>query len=356
MEKFKIPNDLWLKFGCYLTGYNYTLLSESSEASKKYIKKITSALIIIVSIWSMVGYMFASRYAGAGDFTSIFAALISGIIIIQIERQIILGGKVKTSTIIFRLLLGIIVAIIGALILDQVFFKNDIAHEKENLLNKRIGERVSDVQDNAQNNISLNSHKIDSLRNKIDTNTKIAALAGYKIQTGSSTIISEQINSNTQNNTTEINAPIKTTTSTSSFQTHPKLEENKDLRVQIANFEILNKVENDSLFSRIERAKILARNEPPGFLDELNIIVNLATKSGIALFAYLIFLSFFIFIELFIVLAKLNDGDNDYHRLIQYQELIREERLKILEQRRTASIGEDQKIDNSDLFINNRPK
>jgi hypothetical protein len=350
MEKFKMPNNLWLKFGCFLTGYNYQLLSESSEASKKYIKKITSALIIIVSIWSMVGYMFASRYAGANDFISLIGALMAGTIIIQIERQIILGGKVKTRTIIFRLLLGLIVAIIGALILDQVFFKNDIAKKKEDLLVKRIEDRVSDVQNNAQKNINGNLHKIDSLRTKIDENNKVAAAAGYKIQTGESQITQQQNSQVLGGN------PITTTTSTRSFQSHPKLEENKDLRNQVAIYESYNKIESDSLFSRIERAKIVARNEPPGFLDELTIIVELATQSGIALFAYVIFLLFFIFIELFIVLAKLNDGDNDYHRLIQYQEKIREERLKVLEQRRTASIGEDIRIDNSDSFINQRPK
>ena len=110
------------------------------------------------------------------------------------------------------------------------------------------------------------------------------------------------------------------------------------------------------MFSRKQKAKIEALNEPPGFLDELTIIVNLATQSGIALFAYIMFLLFFVFIELFIVLAKVSDGDNDYDRLVQYQELIREERLKVLEQKRSASIGEDQKIDTSSTFINQGPK
>jgi hypothetical protein len=348
MEKFKIPNDSWLKFGCFLTGYNYQLLSESSESSKKYIKKITSALIIIVSIWSMVGYMFASRYAGANEFVSLLGAIMAGVIIVQIERQIILGDKVHARTIIFRLLLGLIVAIIGALILDQVFFKNDIAKKKEDLLNKRIVERVSDVQKQAEDNIKLNLTKIDSLREKIDENILIASKSGYRIQTG-------DIVQKTENKGPD-GAINPQTVRTKLYDKHPKLEENNALRNQISIYESYNSIENDSLFSRIERAKQSARNEPPGFLDELTIIVELATQSGIAFFAYIIFLLFFIFIELFIVLAKLNDGDNDYHRLLQYQEKIREERLKVLEQRRTASIGENSKIDSSDSIISNRPK
>jgi hypothetical protein len=350
MEKFRFGKDGWLKFGCFLTGYNYKILSESSEASKQYIKKLTSALIIIISIWSMVGYMFASRYAGANNYYSLLGAVMSGIIIVQIERQIILGGKIRFRTILFRLLLGLIVAIIGALILDQVFFKNDIAKKKEDLLIKRIQDRVQDVKNNASDIIAINMRYIDSLRTKIESNNEIAAKAGFRIQTGNITT--------TTKTSGEVigGSPEIKTTQQKSYQSHPKLEENNALRSQIKIYDSYITTERDSLFSRIERAKSLARNEPPGFLDELTIIVELATQSGIALFAYLIFLLFFIFIELFIVLAKMNDGDNDYHRLVHYQERIREERLKVLEKKRTASLGEDDKIDSSELLINNSPK
>ncbi len=60
MEKFKMPSDLWLKFGCFLSGHNYKILSECSEASKRDQKKITSALVIIALIRSIIGFIFSS--------------------------------------------------------------------------------------------------------------------------------------------------------------------------------------------------------------------------------------------------------------------------------------------------------
>ena len=36
--------DLWLKTGCFLTGYNYIIIKNSSEASAKSVKKYLSAL------------------------------------------------------------------------------------------------------------------------------------------------------------------------------------------------------------------------------------------------------------------------------------------------------------------------
>jgi hypothetical protein len=135
MEKLKLPKDLWLKFGCFLAGHNYQLLSECSETSKKYVRKLTSALLIVCTIWSFVGFLFATRYAETGLAGGLLGSFFSCLTIIQIERQIILGSsKYKYLTIAVRLLLGLIVAIIGALILDQVFFKNDIARKKEDLI------------------------------------------------------------------------------------------------------------------------------------------------------------------------------------------------------------------------------
>lgn len=343
-----MPKNLWLKFGCFLSGYNYTILNECSEASKKYIKKITSALVIIVSIWSMVGYMFASRYAGADKMGSLIGAAFAGLIIIQIERQIVLGRNTTKWTLLFRFLLGLIVAVIGALIIDQVFFKNDIAQKKEDLITARIAKRVEDVQSSAQYTISSNLKKIDSLRIKIDSNNRIAEKSGFKIPT-SNQVTQQQLNNSN-------GTPTIITTSTKTFISHPKLEENNELRKQISVYESYIISERDSLTSRIERAKSKARNEPPGFLDELTIIIDLATQSRIASIAYLVFLSFFILIELFIVLAKLSDGNNDYNRFLEYQERIREDRLRILEQKRNASIGEDDRIDNSSDLMNKRPK
>lgn len=349
MEKLIIPKDLWLRFGCFLSGHNYSLLSECSETSKKYVRKLTSALLIICIIWSFVGYLFATRYAETSFLGGIIGSLFAGIMIIQIERQIILGStKYKYLTIGVRLILGLIVAIIGALILDQVFFKNDIAKKKEDLIENRIFERTQAVREKSNKSLAQFDSTISLLNNQIARNNLIISKAGFKIQTGSQTVTTK----------TDINAPISKiqTTSSNSFGSHPLLQENENLRRQISYNNSEKVKELNALQQRIDEAKIRARNEPPGFLDELNIVYELASSSGISAFAYLIFLGFFIFIELFIVIAKVSDGENDYYKIIAYQEKIREERLMILEKKRAASLGSDQNIDTSNSLVNNMPK
>jgi hypothetical protein len=352
MEKLKLHKDLWLKFGCFLAGHNYELLSECSETSKKYVRKLTSALLIICTIWSFVGYLFATRYADTGQVGGILGSFFSCIIIIQIERQIILGSsKYKYLTIGVRLFLGLIVAIIGALILDQVFFKNDIARKKEDFIENRIIERTQIVNNKAKLTIAQIDSSNSVINNQIAKNNEIISKSGFKIKLGTTTT-KVKIDQNLINNTP---ANVQTTTNTT-FGSHPLLVENLSLRQQIEFNDNLKRKELNDLQGRIDKEKNRVRNEPPGFLDELNIIYDLATSSFISKVAYFIFLFFFIFIELFIVIAKFSDGENDYYKIIAFQEKIREERLIALETKRAAALGSDRNIEASNTLISNLPK
>ncbi len=154
---------------------------------------------------------------------------------------------------------------------------------------------------------------------------------------------------------TKIDTAGNRTTSTSSGA-NPLLIDNQNIREQILEKERAKVTERNSLEGKIEAAKERVRKEKPGFLDELNIIYELASSSILSGFAYFLFLFFFIFIELFIVMAKITDGENDYNKIMKYQEKIREERLKILEQKRTASLGENFKIELSNQLLDNLPK
>ncbi len=349
MEKFKIPNDLWLKFGCFLSGYNYKLLSECSEASKKDLKKITSALVIISMIWAIVGYIFSIKYLNAGPWGSILGSVFLTILIIQIERQIILtrnlGWKIKVA----RFLLGFIVAMIGATVVDQYIFKQDIEKLKNDFAEERVKSRIKkDTKLHFENTtrfdslIDANNQKLNKLNTQLKGTPPIITTIGTRDpETGKVTgytstpnpqlmIIQNQI---TQINNDNINLNNQKTGSA------------RDLN---------NTVNNQQQMQKMEEA---------GFLDELELMVKFlinykdyGKEYPVALIFYLFWLLFFLLIELSVLILKSSGEQNDYDRIVIYQQQIREERLKVLEQKRTASIGEDQRIDNSDSFINQRPK
>lgn len=122
--------DLWLKIGCYITGYNYALIKNSSEASAKTVKKFLSAILIVSILWGFIGYNFAQRYLHSGITGSILVSLVMIIIVIQIERQIILTVGKNWLIPVFRVLLGIVMAIIGSVIIDQIIFREDVEKGK----------------------------------------------------------------------------------------------------------------------------------------------------------------------------------------------------------------------------------
>jgi hypothetical protein len=130
--------NLWLRFGCFLTGYNYSILSNCSEIAAKTVKRYTAALIIICLQWSFIGYTFTFRYLSGGVVGAIVGALMFVIIIIQVERQIILSFNKAVSLYIFRGGIAVIMAILGAIIIDQIIFKEDIEQKKILTLDKKV--------------------------------------------------------------------------------------------------------------------------------------------------------------------------------------------------------------------------
>ncbi len=350
MEKFKMPSDLWLKFGCFLSGHNYKILSECSEASKRDQKKITSALVIIALIWSIIGFIFSSKYLNFGIWGSIFGSAFMAVLIIQIERQIILTYKLNSWAKFFRILLGIIVATIGASIIDQYLFANDI----NDIAKKKV---FAEAQIESKNDRILYNNSLLQIDSSINQNKE-----NYqKIET---LIKQLPLTVSAGGGGTSFGADGKAIAKTNGNRIpNPDISQ---LRAQqnslISSNQLLerSRLENEYNYNEAQKKKqdeISKRN--PGFLKELNSLIEYLLNFDpypTALIFYLIWFFFFILIESLVLIIKSGDHLNDYDKIVIYQQQIREERLKILEQRRTASIGEDQKIDNSDAFINQRPR
>ena len=81
----------WIKLGCKLTGWNSSVLSQCSEASKSQLNKYASALLILMIVWSITGFCFAQRYIGLPIWGSALVAIVFVTIVIMIERQILLA-------------------------------------------------------------------------------------------------------------------------------------------------------------------------------------------------------------------------------------------------------------------------
>jgi hypothetical protein len=311
---FKQKNR-WIRFGCFLIGYNYMLLTYCSEASKKSVKKYTSAILIIMILWSLIGFLFSKEYLRLETLPSVFVGFILMIIIIQIERQIILGSK-NIGTTIFRVILGLIMAILGAVIVDQIIFKEDILKEK--LLN--ISNEVSHILPQKLKEINIQINDLDSLIVKkqnerellIDEVTKKPSirLPSYK---------SERI----PTTTTNINGIHKDTIITKKTYTtisveNPKTKFIPSLDKQIQGYLVKKSSLYDKRLDIRESTEIEIKNTK-GFLDELKIMFSILRSSSISMIIWILWLLFFLIIELFVLMSKLTDSDNDYEVMIKHQ-------------------------------------
>ena len=116
----------WIKLGCKLTGWNSSVLSQCSEASKSQLNKYTSALLILMIVWSITGFCFAQRYIGLPIWGCGLVAMVFVMIVIMIERQILLAIHPTKMLASFRLVIAIIMAVVGSTIFDQTMFGKDI--------------------------------------------------------------------------------------------------------------------------------------------------------------------------------------------------------------------------------------
>ena len=148
----------WLRFGCSLTGWNANMLAQCSEASKSQLSKYTSALLILMIVWSITGFLFAQRYVGLPVWGCLLVSLVFVTIVVMIERQIILAINPTKKLALFRLFIAIIMAIVGSTVFDQTMFGKDIDKQladnieiqTASLTQKRVG--VIDAKLNALQN------------------------------------------------------------------------------------------------------------------------------------------------------------------------------------------------------------
>ncbi|MGB3616545.1 MAG: DUF4407 domain-containing protein, partial [Catalinimonas sp.] len=108
----------WLRVGCFVTGYSYALVRNSSEAVAKTVKKYLSAILIVSILWGVIGFNFSARYLATDIWASLAVAFVMVVVVVQIERQIILARGSNLWAGLFRVVIALVMAIIGSVIID----------------------------------------------------------------------------------------------------------------------------------------------------------------------------------------------------------------------------------------------
>lgn len=311
----------WLKFGCFLTGYNYQIVIQSSEMSAKSVKKYTAALLIICILWGFIGYAFTQRYGQTGFIGSIVGALISIIIVIQIERQIILTIGNNYLGRVFRIFIGIIMACIGSVIIDQIIFKDDVEKRQltinQVLVDSLLPKKTFELNNHIKGMDSLISNKEGertALQKELYLKPTIS-LASSAISYEKDTLTGKFIPASRSNS--------------SKSMVNPKAALMQPLLQQIDTYvKRKSEMENRMVTIREDVEKQVASKT--GFLDELDILFKILFESKVALIMWVLWFCLLLFIELFVLVSKYGDVTDDYMKTVIHQMEVKIEMLEKL--------------------------
>ena len=305
----------WIKLGCKLTGWSSSVLSQCSEASKTQLSKYTSALLILMIVWSITGFCFAQRYIGLPIWGCILVSLVFVTIVVMIERQILLALHPTKKLATFRLVIAIIMAIVGSSIFDQTMFGKDIDKQMADTIELHTADLTQKRVSNIDSKLMAFQIEKDSL-NKVNSELQADVNAHPWIIQKSVTNSQDRLVVNGKIKV--VNNPSVTTNQVANPKQIVIAANNEKIKQIVLQENDLNKkkltVEEDT------RKECQAN---VGFLEELEAMVSIVTTRTVAGIFYVIFFLLLMSLELFVVTSKMGDEECDYELAIKGAERVK---------------------------------
>ena len=305
----------WNKLGCILTGWNSTVLAQCSEASRSQLSKYTSALVILMIVWSFTGFCFAQRYMGLPLWGCGIVSLLFVTIVIMIERQILLTSQKSIKLMLFRGVIAIVMAIVGSTIFDQILFGKDIDKQMANNIELQVedlmGKRVS-IIDGKLANIMAEKDSLDKVNAQLQADVNAHPWIVQKTATMSQQklVVDGEIKT--------VNNPSVTTNQV----LNPKQEVIKGNNEKVLALSAEEK-EWHQKKQNVEETVRSECQENVGFLEELEAMWTIVTTRPLAGAFYVVFFILLISLELFVVVSKMIDNECDYEMAIVGSQRVR---------------------------------
>lgn len=302
--------NLWTKFGCFLTGWDYKTLSQCSRASHSHLSKYTSALVILIMIWSVTGFCFAQRYMELPMLGSILVSFFFITLVIMIERQIILTTKKSFKMLAFRAMIALVMAIVGSTIFDQTMFGKDIDKQMTTNIEEQVSQLTAQRVHIIDEKLMAIHFELDSL---IQVNGKLqeevnqqpfVEQVSYTFTTTAMTLPDGTIKKVTTPSVTKTQVPNPKSTT---------IDNNNKTIERLKNQEETWSEKKQSMEEEV-RAECKAS---VGFLEELEAMWTIITTRPLAGGFYCIFFLLLMSLELFVVVSKMVDGECDYETAIK---------------------------------------
>jgi hypothetical protein len=114
-----------LRIFCKITGDDYEMLKSDTPESRKKVSALATIVFVPVIIWFVIGYMFAQRSLNLTTHQALLTATMMALLIFLLERTIIMANGGITIAL-FRFTLGLVIALLGSVLIDEIIFHDDI--------------------------------------------------------------------------------------------------------------------------------------------------------------------------------------------------------------------------------------
>ncbi|MBS0027342.1 DUF4407 domain-containing protein [Chitinophaga sp. 22321] len=322
---------LWIRFGCFITGYNYNILRNCSEAAFKSVKKYTAAMLIVCILWFFIGFTFAHRYLSLNLPGCMLAGALSIIIIVQVEKQIVLSINPHRLLVISRGCLALMMSVLGAVIIDQILFEKDIEIQKISYVSEKVDRILPSKTEELRKQIATLdttiSKKEQERGNYVEDISKHPTTTATTTQRATKRAPEHTITSSGRDST--IWKTTSDVTVASTLVPNPKIALLPSLDAAIdAMRQQKAKKENELLYIKPALEKEMKAST--GFLDELTIMKQMLSASYIAMCFWFLWILFFLFLEMLVLFSKLGDKSNDYEKVVLHHMNLQMRRLDAL--------------------------
>ncbi len=120
-----------LRLFCALTGGDYKLVQVETPASRKKVATLGSVMLIPAIMWFLIASCTAFSMFEASVTIAMLPGFVAATIILILERAIVMSGHNK-MVIRFRLVIGFVIASLGAVFMDELIFEKDIEQRQYN--------------------------------------------------------------------------------------------------------------------------------------------------------------------------------------------------------------------------------
>ena len=292
-----------MKFFCKITGDDYKMLVNETPESRKKVTALATVVFVPVIIWFVIGYLMSTQIMELTSLHGLFVAIVLAFLIFLLERTIIMANGSRLIKW-FRIILGLVIALLGAIFLDEIVFHKDIEHqlaEMQHIENQHAMEQI-DLQ--YADEINVSRQNLDRLYNDwqhaVEESRKEADGTGGSGQRGVDGIA------------------------------RLKLDAAQNLKVEYDR--ALSS--HESMLTRIEDMKNAIKNNQnisnDGLLIRVKALFTLVFNDWVMALIYILFTLFLFSMEFLVVLIKMGWRQTNYERKIEMIEEIGRRRMEKL--------------------------